>query len=147
MRYRYLTPFIIICCLLYGCRLGQVGAGQKVCLRGQCFAVEIADTPAKWIRGLQERQNMPLDQGMLFVFPKSEPHIFWMKDTLIPLDMIWMDDSRRVIYIEKNAPPCLAEPCATFGSAYNNSLYVLELNSGQAEKIGLRPGEVLDFKF
>ena len=77
---------------------------------------------------------------MLFIFPKTGMYGFWMKDTLIPLDIIWMDDNQTVVYIEKNAAPCLKDPCPSYGSSYP-SRYVLEINSGVALEKHINPGD------
>ena len=65
---------------------------------------------------------------------------FWMKDTHIALDMIWMDQSRRIIHIEQSVPPCIANPCVAYGPE-GKALYVLEINAGLSKKFGLRLGD------
>lgn len=87
---------------------------------------------------------MPADHGMLFVFPEAQPLTFWMKDTLIPLDMLFFDDAHRLVAIQANAPPCKADPCQVYPSVVP-ARYVLELNAGTAAKLGVRKGDVIDF--
>ncbi len=95
-------------------------------------------------RGLQHRESLSPQSGMLFVFERSWPYTFWMKDTLIPLDMIWMDYTRKIVHIEHDVPPCKADPCPHYGSR-NKALYVLELNAGEARQFDLNIGDVAKF--
>jgi uncharacterized protein len=113
---------------------------SRVCFEEACFDVEIADTTYKQQRGLMNRESLEKNKGMLFVFEKENIHKFWMKNTLIPLDMIWIDGNRKIIYIQKNAQPCKAEPCEIFGPD-ENAKYVLEINGGLAENIELEIGD------
>lgn len=112
----------------------------KVCFQTHCFTVEIADTLEKQTRGLQLRQSMANNAGMLFIFPSDGIYSFWMKDTWIPLDMIWLDKDYRVVHIEHDVPPCASVPCLSYGPKIL-SRYVLELNAGMARKIGLIVGD------
>jgi uncharacterized protein len=127
-------------------RLFSVSAEMpRVCFEKTCFDVEIADTIYKQQTGLMNRENLGKDKGMLFVFEKEEAHKFWMKNTLIPLDMIWIDGNSKIIYIQKNAQPCKAEPCETFGPD-ENAKYVLEINEGLAEEMGIEVGDELEIR-
>jgi uncharacterized protein len=107
------------------------------------FEVEIAKDDASRARGLMDRRYMPADHGMLFEFDREAPETFWMKDTYIPLDMIFISRAGVVTNIAANAEP-LSEraipsgpPCAA----------VLELNGGEAAKIGLRVGDKVRHPF
>jgi len=127
---------------------GCVSSGPKdnqVCFESKCFKVEIVQDDKSRSKGLMFRQSLDADQGMLFVFPKVALYSFWMKNTLIPLDMIWMDHSRRIVHIETDVPPCKEDPCPLY-SPKGEALYVLEVNAGQAEKLGLRTGQFADFR-
>ena len=115
-----------------------------VSLQGHRFAVEIADTPAEREHGLMDRTSIPADHGMLFVFADAEPRTFWMKDTLIPLDMLFFDNAKRLVSILRDVPPCRADPCPTYASTAP-ARYVLELNAGTAAKLGLRRGDAITF--
>lgn len=115
---------------------------HSVTLRGHTFSVEVATTPAEQAHGLMDRTSMPADHGMLFVFAQPQPLTFWMKDTLIPLDMLFFDDHLRLVTIRADVPPCKADPCPTYASTAP-ARYVLELNAGTAAKLGARTGDVM----
>ena len=76
---------------------------------------------------------------------KGEKYGFWMKNTLISLDIIWIDENKEVVFIKRSAKPCRADPCEIF-KPDKNAKYVLEINGGLAEKIGLRVGDGLEFR-
>lgn len=99
--------------------------------------VEIADTEATREYGLMNRTSMPLDHGMLFIFDYQTDVSFWMKDTLIPLDMVFLNNNGRIVDIYKNATP-LSE--ATY-TAKSPSKYVIELNGGYCDKYGIQIGD------
>jgi uncharacterized membrane protein (UPF0127 family) len=115
-----------------------------VTLHGHRFSVEIAATPAQRAHGLMDRTSMPADHGMLFVFPQAQPLTFWMKDTLIPLDMLFFDEAHRLVTLQANVPPCKADPCPVYASTAP-ARYVLELNAGAAAKLDLHTGDVITF--
>ncbi|HEX5354129.1 MAG TPA: DUF192 domain-containing protein [Rhodanobacteraceae bacterium] len=115
-----------------------------VTLRGHAFSVEVAATPAQWGHGLMNRTSMPGNHGMLFVYPEAQPLSFWMKDTLIPLDMLFFDDRHRLVTIQGDVPPCRTTTCPSYLSGVT-ARYVLELNAGMAAKLGLRKGDVITF--
>lgn len=115
--------------------------GPRVVLPdGSSVTVEIVADQETRARGLMYRPSLPPDRGMLFLFPEAGPHGFWMKETLIPLDIVWIDASRRIFHVEENVPPCEADPCPTYGPAAGEALYVLELAAGQAAEHAVRPG-------
>ena len=115
-----------------------------VTLRGHAFTVELASTPAQQEHGLMDRTSIPADHGMLFVFQDDEPRTFWMKDTLIPLDMLFFDAAHKLVTIQTDALPCKADPCKLYPSNAP-ARYVLELNAGTAAKLGVREGDTLTF--
>ena len=138
--------FFVFCFLSLG--FFSEGAAQsqdQVCFGNKCVKVEIVQKEEELHRGLQFRKSLDPDSGMLFVFKKSGPYAFWMKDTLIPLDMIWMDDTRKVVHIEHNVPPCVADPCPRY-SPGREALYVLEINAGYVQKLGLQLGDTAEFR-
>jgi uncharacterized membrane protein (UPF0127 family) len=107
--------------------------GHQVCFKEQCWEVEIADEVPEQQLGLMNRTEMDEDAWMLFIFPKTWSRQFWMKDTLIPLDIIWLDGAWKVIYVSENTPPCVTpENCPWYWPTSKNALFVLELNAWQA---------------
>lgn len=111
---------------------------------GKLLQVETARTPSEQARGLMFRTLLPEDHGMLFIFKRLGKNRFWMKNTLIPLDIIWLDARKRIIHIEYQVPPCKLDPCPDYGPSAD-SLYVLEVNSGVVHKRGLQIGMALTF--
>lgn len=118
---------------------------DQVCFNKKCINIEIVKERAERIRGLQFRESMPEDSGMLFIFPESRRHGFWMKDTLIPLDIIWLDHGQRIVYIEHNVLPCPPHTSCPSYTPTKSALYVLEVNAGIAEELGFKEGIRLDF--
>jgi len=107
----------------------------RVCFDKQCFKVEIAETQEQLTKGLMNRQSLDPDKGMLFIFEIEHEHSFWMKDTLIPLDIIWINTNMQVVHIERNVQPC-DEECETMVPE-QKAKYVLEINPGILDiKIG-----------
>jgi uncharacterized membrane protein (UPF0127 family) len=109
---------------------------------GAVYTIELALTPEEQAQGLMYRENLPDKTGMLFVFPQAEPHHFWMKNTMIPLDMIWLDAAGKVVYVSADTPPCKADPCGTYGPD-GPARQVLEIAGGMAKKEGVTVGATL----
>ncbi len=107
----------------------------------QAFAVEIADTPAKREMGLQYRNDLTDDQGMLFLFPAESELTFWMKNTPVPLDMIFIGADMKIAGIVREAAPFTLSP----RSVGAPSKYVLEIKGGLAEKRGIEAGDTVRF--
>jgi uncharacterized membrane protein (UPF0127 family) len=103
------------------------------------FRVEVADDAAERSRGLMYREQLPRFGGMLFVYDAPEPVAFWMKNTLIPLDMLFFDASGRLAAVHENAVPGDLTPIPG-GDAIQ---YVLEINGGAARRLGIVPGAEL----
>lgn len=111
-------------------------------LKGRRFHVEVVDTEPLRQQGLMHRKHLPMDQGMLFVFPREQPLAFWMKNTLIPLDILYFDAQLRLVSVARNVPPCKSAVCPSYPSA-GPGQYTLELNAGVAETLGVRRGDAL----
>ena len=111
------------------------------------FMVEIADTEASRQKGLMQRNSLPQDKGMLFVFDKTGIYPFWMKDTLIPLDMIGISEDKKITYINHMVEPCNNTIEAICKSIVPTSTakYVLEINGGISKKINLQIGDTVEF--
>ncbi|HYB22847.1 MAG TPA: DUF192 domain-containing protein [Solirubrobacteraceae bacterium] len=117
-----------------------------------CFApdgtrirLELALTEQERALGLMFRDTLPADQGMLFVFDQDAVYPFWMKNTIIPLDMVWLDGQGGVVFVRANVPPCRSDPCPSF-SPTKPARAVLELNAGFAAKHQIAPGASLRFE-
>lgn len=130
----------IVLILIAGCK-EKLPTGT-VCHEKDCFTVEIVSTPETRAKGLMYRTEMEEDSGMFFVFEERSVYPFWMKNTLIPLDMIWLDSKLRVVYIAHDVQPCKADPCPVVDPGVE-ARYVLELNGGTAARIGLKVGDSL----
>lgn len=123
---------------------------KKVRISGQNgdieFKVEIADNPMERSRGLMDRSSMEEDEGMLFIFEKSDYVKFWMKNTLIPLDMIFIDQNHKIAHIASEVKPCPdgVLDCPLYPSELPVR-YVLEINAGLAKKYGFKNGDLVKF--
>lgn len=116
-----------------------------ICADKTCRKLEIADTPEKREVWLMNRTSLDEDRGMLFIFDQPGIHAFWMKNTPIPLDMIWLDKNYKIVYIKYFAQPCQADPCQTY-NPWVSASYVLELKGGTTEKINLKVWDTLVLK-
>lgn len=111
-----------------------------------CLRVELARTPAEHAQGLMFRKALPQGHGMLFIFSQDDHWVFWMKNTYIPLDIIWLDHARRVVGMataqpapEKENPPVFAPP--------QPARYVLEAHAGFVEKNNVRASDTARFEW
>jgi len=103
------------------------------------FDVEFAISPPAWARGLMCRTEMAPDTGMLFIFPDVRPHSFWMRNTLIPLDIIFIGEDCRILNVAENAVPLDETSLPSDGPARA----VLEINGGLSALLGIGPGAML----
>ena len=117
---------------------------SKVCFGAKCFYVELAVTSEERARGLMFREHLDPDKGMLFIYQDEGVHYFWMKNTLIPLDMVWINGNREVISVSKDVQPCQTSQCPSIGPGQKVQ-YVLELNGGTSDEIGLAIGDKITF--
>jgi uncharacterized protein len=106
------------------------------------FQVEIADTPAKRELGLQYRRDLAADRGMIFLFPSESHHSFWMKNTPIPLDMIFINRDRKIVGIVEQAVPFSTDSRSVPAA----SQFVLEINGGLAGRYGVKVGDSISFQ-
>jgi len=113
-----------------------------VVLKGQRFTVELAETSEKQALGLMFRDSMADDHGMLFLFPSEARRSFWMKNTRIPLDIMYFDKQLRMVSLSADTPPCKVSRCPSYPSIAP-AMYVLELNAGKAAELGVGPGATL----
>ena len=128
--------------LLAGCASAK---GPWVELKGKRYSVEIADDDAERARGLMFRDSLEDGHGMLFIHDVEAPQAYWMKNTHIPLDILYFDDARRLVSQQRDVPPCsLGDGCPPYPSTAP-ARYVLELNAGEAARLELETGAELRF--
>ena len=113
-------------------------------IAGQNIKVELALSREELMQGLSGRLSLNADEGMLFIFPQPGNYTFWMKDMNFPIDMIWLSQNKKVIYIKKDARP------EFFPESYGpeaNSKYILEVVSGFSERYNLQVGDRVEFQY
>lgn len=139
---------LIISLILIAVSMGNKEEKQsQVCFKNYCFNVELAKTAEEINNGLMFRENLDSDRGMLFIFEKEGEYPFWMKNTLIPLDIIWINKDKEVVFVSENTQPCEeGKPCLSVNPD-RDAEYILEVNGGTAEKIGLKVGDKITIKF
>ena len=148
MNHRIYKPFLIVtlltCVIDSAC--AKDAAAPRVVLHTSggevSVAVEVADTPDRQSLGLMYRKDLRADAGMLFIFPQAQHLTFWMKNTVLPLDMIFIGDDRRVVGIVKDAVPYTTTPREVPGV----SRFVLEVNAGFSERRGVHAGDSVTFE-
>ncbi|HFA49430.1 MAG TPA: DUF192 domain-containing protein [Bacteroidetes bacterium] len=104
--------------------------------------IEKADNDAERAFGMMFRKSSTDNQGMLFLFDNSEPQSFWMKNTLIPLDIIYIDENKKITTIYPNTTPLSETSLPSNG----NAKYVLETRGGFCEEYGVKVGDIVDWK-
>ncbi len=111
---------------------------------GTKFLVEVANTDASREQGLMHRDHLPDDRGMLFVFESEDIWSFWMKNTLIPLDVVWLDGDGRIVDVAEGMQPCKTVPCPLYHPEQLSS-FALEIGAGRYQEEGLQSGMILEF--
>lgn len=104
--------------------------------------IEIADNDSTRMQGLMYRKSMSEDKGMLFIFPISEPQSFWMKNTIISLDIIFVNEDKEIVKIHKNTVPY----SKSSNSSFKKSMYVVEVVAGFTDKYKIAEGDRIDYK-
>ncbi|WP_187146156.1 DUF192 domain-containing protein [Elusimicrobium minutum] len=132
--------------IMFAC-LGEYKTVEVKFPNGKIIKAEIADTPALTEKGLMYRKELAEDKGMLFAFGEEDVRVFWMKNTFIDLDMVFLDSDKKVkcvhSNVSKSTPFTLDSDVAV--AFCENSKYVLEVNAGIAAKNNLQPGQKLEF--
>ncbi|KFM20755.1 putative ACR protein [Marine Group I thaumarchaeote SCGC AAA799-D07] len=112
------------------------------------LVVQIADNDSLRVRGLMFQDELPFDQGMLFVFDKPATYPMWMLNMQFPLDIIWFDENLNITAIEKNVPPCITTievvTCRENGASGDNAKYVLEVTAGFVDKFSITENSKLE---
>jgi hypothetical protein len=137
----WIIALAVILGTIYGVYLRQT-TGITLHSNGQAYHLAVAKTESVQEKGLGDRESMPVNQGMLFIFDAPAVRCFWMKDMHFPLDIIWLNSAKQVVFIESKVsqntypqsfcPPELAK-------------YVIELNAGQAATANIQIGQTLSF--
>ncbi len=143
---RVLLNIFVLCLCVSRLSAQDSCAIDRVLIKGAFgharFTIELADDPAERARGLMHREIMARSAGMLFVFERPQPVAFWMKNTLIPLDMIFTDKTGRIQHIHENAIPHDLTPIPGGDGVYA----VLEINGGLSKIYGFKVGDALQHK-
>jgi uncharacterized membrane protein (UPF0127 family) len=143
------TPFVVaLAGLVLATTSGAQSRESQVWVTfpsGTKVSVEIADTEAARARGLMFRKTLAPDQGMLFLFEERGVHPFWMKNTLISLDIVWLDSRGAIVSIAHAVPPCIAEPCLHY-SPDDEACAAVEVMSGFAKQHDVKVGDTVTFE-
>jgi uncharacterized membrane protein (UPF0127 family) len=147
LRHWLIASLVSLSLLLPLCIFAQDRLIEVQLPRGGIIHAEIADTPKKRAEGLMYRKYLAKDRGMLFIFGQAQLWTFWMKNTQIPLDIIWMDEKKQIIHIARSTPICTRKDdgCPQY-QPNDPALYVLELGSGEADRLKLENGSKLKFQ-
>ena len=100
---------------------------------GTVLQVEVMVKDEDRAMGLMFRPSLARDRGMLFVFERTDFHGIWMKNCRFPIDILWLDEERKIVHVAEAVPPCTAEPCPVY-NPLRRAAYVVELNAGQARR-------------
>ena len=148
---RILLAAVLLAALLAGCEsphvTDELGITPVTFPNGTRINAETMRTDIELLKGLMFRESLAANRGMLFIHPEENTFHYWMYQTKIPLDIIWMDHDRRIVEMSLDTPPCKsssAKECPNYGGNYKSKL-VLEVNAGIAKKNGLKVGDTLDF--
>ena len=113
----------------------------KICFKENCFLAQVAKTKSERTRGLMFRESLGNNEAMLFVFEQPNVHSFWMKNCKIALDIIWLDENYKVVAIKANNQPCPETGECPSINPNVVAKYVLEINAGLANKLGIEEGD------
>lgn len=147
---RKVTCLLLIVVAISACSRGGDAnplTTRKVRLpNGTVILAEVMIKPEDQARGMKYRDELPPDRGMLFLHSDEGPHMYWMHQVKIPLDILWMDRNQRIVELSPNTPPCLksAEQCPVYGGRAA-SVAVLELAAGSIERHGLKIGDRIEY--
>jgi uncharacterized membrane protein (UPF0127 family) len=112
---------------------------------GSVLQVEVMVKDEDRSMGLMFRPSLPRDRGMLFIFERPDFHGIWMKNCRFPIDIVWLDEERRVVHVAEAVPPCKADPCPVY-TPLRRAAFVVELNAGQARLEKAVVGATLRFE-
>jgi uncharacterized protein len=110
------------------------------------IVLEVAKTQSEKLYGLMYRKKLAANQGMLFIYDRPQIYGIWMKNTLIPLDIIWLDTHKKVVYYLDHVPICRDKICPIYYPPNDlNTQYIIELNSGTRQRLNIQKGQALNF--
>jgi len=134
--------------LLVGTTVGPLRAAPAVIPlklpSGKVLQTEVMVKDEDRQMGLMFRPNLAEDRGMLFVFGRLDFHAIWMKNCKFPIDILWLDENKKVVHLAESVPPCREDPCPSY-QPLQRAAYVVELNAGQARREKAVIGSGLDF--
>jgi uncharacterized protein len=119
-------------------------SGTEVCFKQNCYKVELALTPAQQEQGLMFRKSLDKDKGMFFEFDRDGIYPFWMKNTLMPLDIVWIGPDKKIVFISADTRPCVNDHCVSIDPG-KDARYVLEINAGETVRINAKVGDEVSF--
>jgi uncharacterized membrane protein (UPF0127 family) len=136
--------------LAFGCALGPLKAPASPATipltlpSGHIFQTELMISDEDRAMGLMYRPSLPSDRALLFVFDSVDFHAFWMKNCRFPIDIVWLDEAKKVVHVAPRVPPCKADPCPNY-QPMRKAAYVVEMNAGAAQKEKVALGATLGF--
>ena len=142
------APALLVASVLAAAAAARAGAVPQVIPltlpSGKVLQAEVMVKDEDRAMGLMFRPSLPLDRGLLFVFEDLDFHGIWMKNCRFPIDIVWLDEERRVVQVAEAVPPCKAEPCPVY-QPMKKAAYVVEINAGQARREKATLGSRLEF--
>ncbi|HXK10804.1 MAG TPA: DUF192 domain-containing protein [Vicinamibacteria bacterium] len=111
---------------------------------GKVLQAEVMVNDEDRAMGLMFRPSLPPDRGMIFVFETADFHGIWMKNCKFPIDILWLDEERKIVHVAEAVPPCKADPCPVY-SPMRRASYVIELNAGQGRREKAVMGATVQF--
>jgi len=142
------SALVLLCaCGTRSSDAGNLNLTEVTFPNGKTVVAETMLQEIDQMRGMMFRDSLAKDRGMLFVHRAEGNYAYWMYQVRIPLDIIWMDQQRRIVEISANTPPCpskSARECPNFGG-HEKARYVLELAGGGAAMYGLKAGDLISF--
>ena len=146
------APWLVPALVVLGCALrpGPSPAGAAPATipltlpSGKIFQTEVMVNDEDRAMGLMFRASLPPDRAMLFIFDELDFPGIWMKNCKFPIDIVWLDENRKVVHVEAAVPPCKKDPCPTY-QPMRRAAYVVEMNSGAAAREKIVLGATLGF--
>ena len=112
---------------------------------GKVLQAEVMVSDEDRAMGLMFRPSLPPDRGMIFIFGTADFHGIWMKNCRFPIDILWLDEEKKIVHVAESVPPCKADPCPVY-NPMRRAAYVIELNAGQARREGAVVGSAVRFE-